>query len=211
MFPPIDDHVLENNPDFAKLYKTLTTSVLNPDGTSKRSKDAKENASIRQVHNPSPYHSLPKPLLTSPSKPTSTVYEPQSNTSSSEPLLRPAPPTPLDIPPAPAPPAAPTPTPTSPPASPRTPTSPSPSLTCSSSFRRSSTPPPRPAYPPTTRPCSSAARRSPPSPASRPSSPPSSPPASTPRPSPSRGSRSRTPTRPPSTATFPRSKTTTPR
>ncbi|KAJ6783624.1 hypothetical protein PWT90_04477 [Aphanocladium album] len=47
MFPPVDDQVLENNPDFARLYKTLTTSILNPDGTSKRSKESKENEAIR--------------------------------------------------------------------------------------------------------------------------------------------------------------------
>ncbi|XWX00955.1 hypothetical protein V2A60_008980 [Cordyceps javanica] len=48
MFPPVDDHVLENNPDFARLYKTLTTSILNPDGTSRRSKESKENDVVRK-------------------------------------------------------------------------------------------------------------------------------------------------------------------
>ncbi|OAA58879.1 hypothetical protein ISF_06662 [Cordyceps fumosorosea ARSEF 2679] len=48
MFPPVDDHVLENNPDFARLYRTLTTSILNPDGTSRRSKESKENEAIRK-------------------------------------------------------------------------------------------------------------------------------------------------------------------
>ncbi|KAJ3478233.1 hypothetical protein NLG97_g8634 [Lecanicillium saksenae] len=43
----VDDQVLDNNPDFARLYKTLTTSILNPDGTSKRSKESKENETIR--------------------------------------------------------------------------------------------------------------------------------------------------------------------
>ncbi len=52
MFPSVDDHVLENNPDFARLYKTLTTSILNPDGTSRRSKEAKENEAIRKVQLP---------------------------------------------------------------------------------------------------------------------------------------------------------------
>ncbi|EGX89236.1 hypothetical protein CCM_07488 [Cordyceps militaris CM01] len=49
MFPPVDDRVLDNNPDFARLYKTLTTSILTPDGTSRRSKESKENEAIRQV------------------------------------------------------------------------------------------------------------------------------------------------------------------
>ncbi|KAM3512777.1 hypothetical protein MY11210_003562 [Beauveria gryllotalpidicola] len=48
MLPPVDDNVLENNPDFARLYKTLKTSVLNPDGTSRRSQESKENEAIRK-------------------------------------------------------------------------------------------------------------------------------------------------------------------
>lgn len=49
MFPPVDDHVLENNPDFARLYKTLITSILNPDGSSRRSKETKENEAVQKV------------------------------------------------------------------------------------------------------------------------------------------------------------------
>jgi hypothetical protein len=35
MFPPIDEAMLQNNPRFAALHKTLTTRILNPDGSSK--------------------------------------------------------------------------------------------------------------------------------------------------------------------------------
>jgi hypothetical protein len=35
MFPPIEDAILQNNPKFAALHKTLTTRILNPDGSSK--------------------------------------------------------------------------------------------------------------------------------------------------------------------------------
>ncbi|KAI1453157.1 hypothetical protein F4805DRAFT_385761 [Annulohypoxylon moriforme] len=35
MLPPIDEAVLKNNPDFERLYKTVTGSLLNPDGSSK--------------------------------------------------------------------------------------------------------------------------------------------------------------------------------
>ncbi|KAI1087314.1 hypothetical protein F5B19DRAFT_78730 [Rostrohypoxylon terebratum] len=35
MLPPIDEAVLKANPDFDRLYKTLTGSLLNPDGSSK--------------------------------------------------------------------------------------------------------------------------------------------------------------------------------
>ncbi|KGQ05457.1 hypothetical protein BBAD15_g9280 [Beauveria bassiana D1-5] len=48
MLPPVDDNVLENNPDFTRLYKTLKTLVLNPDGTSRRSQESKENEAIRR-------------------------------------------------------------------------------------------------------------------------------------------------------------------
>lgn len=49
MFPPIDDAVLENNPDFANLYKTLTTVILNPNGSTKEDAGAKEREAVREV------------------------------------------------------------------------------------------------------------------------------------------------------------------
>ncbi|KAK0740046.1 hypothetical protein B0T18DRAFT_439908 [Schizothecium vesticola] len=51
MFPPVDDAVLQNNPDFAALYKTLTTAVLNPDGSTKNDAAAKERDAVQEELN----------------------------------------------------------------------------------------------------------------------------------------------------------------
>ena len=51
MLPPVEEQVLRDNPDFAKLYKTLTSSILNPDGTSRQNKEIKEAENIRKVCN----------------------------------------------------------------------------------------------------------------------------------------------------------------
>ncbi|CAN8103879.1 unnamed protein product [Discula destructiva] len=50
MLPPVEDSVLQNNPDFAALYGTLTTAILNPDGTTKddHSRAAKEREGVRK-------------------------------------------------------------------------------------------------------------------------------------------------------------------
>ncbi|QPC79791.1 hypothetical protein HYE68_010543 [Fusarium pseudograminearum] len=48
MFPPVEDSVLQNNPDFANLYNKLTNVVLNPDCSSQNGPRAKERASVRQ-------------------------------------------------------------------------------------------------------------------------------------------------------------------
>ena len=52
MLPPVDDAVLQNNPDFAALYKTLTTAILNPDGSTKNDPAAKERNAVREVRIP---------------------------------------------------------------------------------------------------------------------------------------------------------------
>jgi hypothetical protein len=49
MFPPVDEAVLKNNPDFATLYNTLTTVVLNPNGSTKNDAVAKEREAVREV------------------------------------------------------------------------------------------------------------------------------------------------------------------
>ncbi|KAJ4125562.1 hypothetical protein NW768_009183 [Fusarium equiseti] len=46
MFPPVEESVLQNNPDFANLYKKLTNVVLNPDGSTHNDPRAKERASV---------------------------------------------------------------------------------------------------------------------------------------------------------------------
>ncbi|EPE03070.1 hypothetical protein F503_08684 [Ophiostoma piceae UAMH 11346] len=47
MPPPIDESVLRNNPDFALLYATLTTAVLNPDGSTKTDAGTKARDAVR--------------------------------------------------------------------------------------------------------------------------------------------------------------------
>jgi hypothetical protein len=49
MLPPVEDAVLRNNPQFAALYSTLTTTILNPDGSTKNDPAAKERSAIREV------------------------------------------------------------------------------------------------------------------------------------------------------------------
>jgi hypothetical protein len=49
MLPPIDEAVLQNNPEFAGLYSKLTTSVFNPDGSTKNPPAAKERRMVSEV------------------------------------------------------------------------------------------------------------------------------------------------------------------
>ncbi|KAK4108583.1 hypothetical protein N656DRAFT_761274 [Canariomyces notabilis] len=51
MLPPVEDAVLRNNPQFAALYSTLTTTILNPDGSTKNDPAAKERSAIREELN----------------------------------------------------------------------------------------------------------------------------------------------------------------
>ncbi|PHH91624.1 hypothetical protein CDD83_10968 [Cordyceps sp. RAO-2017] len=48
MLPPVDDEVLRDNPDFAKLYTTLTTAILNPDGSTRHDPAAEDRAAMRE-------------------------------------------------------------------------------------------------------------------------------------------------------------------
>ncbi|KAI1419437.1 hypothetical protein F5Y12DRAFT_249289 [Xylaria sp. FL1777] len=48
MLPPVDDSVLANNPRFEKLYNTITTSILNPDGSTKIDPSTKQRDAVRQ-------------------------------------------------------------------------------------------------------------------------------------------------------------------
>jgi len=52
MLPPVDDAVLQNNPEFAAVYSTLTTVILNPNGSTKNEPAAKERDAIREVRAP---------------------------------------------------------------------------------------------------------------------------------------------------------------
>jgi hypothetical protein len=49
MLPPVDKAVLQNNPQFAALYNTLTTVILNPDGSTKHDPASKEREATRKV------------------------------------------------------------------------------------------------------------------------------------------------------------------
>lgn len=49
MLPPVDGNVLKNNPRFEKLYNTITTSILNPDGSTKIDPSAKQRDAVSQV------------------------------------------------------------------------------------------------------------------------------------------------------------------
>ncbi|EFX06194.1 hypothetical protein CMQ_6515 [Grosmannia clavigera kw1407] len=54
MLPPVEESVLQNNPDFAKLYKILTTVVLNEDGSSKSDVGAKQREAAQQARYTAP-------------------------------------------------------------------------------------------------------------------------------------------------------------
>jgi hypothetical protein len=49
MFPPVDEAVLKHNPEFATLYNTLTTVILNPNGSTKNDPAAAERDAVREV------------------------------------------------------------------------------------------------------------------------------------------------------------------
>ncbi|OIW27904.1 hypothetical protein CONLIGDRAFT_453910 [Coniochaeta ligniaria NRRL 30616] len=48
MHPPVEDAVLQNNPEFAVLYNTLTTAVLNPNGSTKNDPARKEREAVKE-------------------------------------------------------------------------------------------------------------------------------------------------------------------
>lgn len=52
MLPPVEEAVLQSNPEFAALYSTLSTVILNPDGTTKNDPSAKERQAVRKVCRP---------------------------------------------------------------------------------------------------------------------------------------------------------------
>ncbi|KAF4971513.1 hypothetical protein FSARC_1673 [Fusarium sarcochroum] len=48
MFPPVEDSVLQHNPDFSNLYNKLTNVILNPDGSTKDDPATKGRAAVRE-------------------------------------------------------------------------------------------------------------------------------------------------------------------
>lgn len=83
MFPPIDDAVFQNNPKFALLHKELTTTILNPDGSTKNHPAQAEREATSKVRF-LPYETNISPLTNANS--VSTNYESSKpNPISSEP------------------------------------------------------------------------------------------------------------------------------
>ncbi|KAF7554191.1 hypothetical protein G7046_g6881 [Stylonectria norvegica] len=102
MFPPIDDTVLQNNPDFANLYAKLTNVILNPDGSTNEDPAAKERAAVSEELKSRRLHTAKQHILTraiataTPPAPSSSTARPArsrpsasqaSQTGSHEPLL----------------------------------------------------------------------------------------------------------------------------
>lgn len=50
MLPPVDEAILQSNPEFAILYNKLTKVVLNPDGTTKDDPAARERKRVKEVN-----------------------------------------------------------------------------------------------------------------------------------------------------------------
>lgn len=49
MLPPVEDSVLRGNPEFAKLYNTLTAAVLNPDSSTKNDPNGNQRVAVQEV------------------------------------------------------------------------------------------------------------------------------------------------------------------
>ncbi|KAK8086003.1 hypothetical protein PG994_000977 [Apiospora phragmitis] len=48
MLPPVDESVLTDNPDFEKLYKSLSADILHPDGSTKKDAAAEQRDAVRR-------------------------------------------------------------------------------------------------------------------------------------------------------------------
>ncbi|KAH6622522.1 hypothetical protein F5144DRAFT_594864 [Chaetomium tenue] len=64
MLPPVDNTVLQNNPEFAILYSKLTNSVLNPDASTKNGPATKERRAVTEELNEYRLHAAKQHLLT---------------------------------------------------------------------------------------------------------------------------------------------------
>lgn len=49
MLPPVEESVLKNNPQFATLYNTLASAVLNPNCSTKNDPARKEREAVKEV------------------------------------------------------------------------------------------------------------------------------------------------------------------
>lgn len=52
MLPPCDPTILENNPQFKRLYQNLTTNLLNPDGSTRTNDLQPVRREVREVSSP---------------------------------------------------------------------------------------------------------------------------------------------------------------
>lgn len=61
MLPPVEQSVLQNNPEFAALHHNLTTAILNPDGSSKKPYTKEQSAiqNVRSTLNPESFEAKP--------------------------------------------------------------------------------------------------------------------------------------------------------
>ncbi|KAK4245094.1 hypothetical protein C7999DRAFT_34555 [Corynascus novoguineensis] len=64
MLPPVDHNVLQDNPEFAVLYSKLTTSVLNPDGSTKNGPATKDHRAATEALNEYRLQAAKQHLLT---------------------------------------------------------------------------------------------------------------------------------------------------
>ncbi|PTB70091.1 hypothetical protein BBK36DRAFT_1084108, partial [Trichoderma citrinoviride] len=82
MFPPVEQKMLQSNPDFAKLYRVITTAILNPDGSTREDAEAKDRAAVQKGldkhrHKAARHYLLERAIA------TATPPEPKSSSSSS--------------------------------------------------------------------------------------------------------------------------------
>jgi hypothetical protein len=49
MLPPVDESVLQSNPEFSVLYSKLANDILNPDGSTRKDPAAEERRSVTEV------------------------------------------------------------------------------------------------------------------------------------------------------------------
>ncbi|KAL7944553.1 hypothetical protein V8C42DRAFT_325152 [Trichoderma barbatum] len=87
MFPPVEQKVLQSNPEFAKLYRIITTAILNPDGSTKDDDEAKDRAAVQKSLDKH-RHKAAKQYLLERAIATATPPEPKPSSSASTRLSR---------------------------------------------------------------------------------------------------------------------------
>ncbi|TFB04300.1 Uncharacterized protein CCMA1212_003322 [Trichoderma ghanense] len=87
MFPPVEQKILQSNPEFAKLYRVITTAILNPDGSTREDAEAKDRAAVQKgldKHR----HKATRRYLLERAIATATPPEPKPSSSASTRLSR---------------------------------------------------------------------------------------------------------------------------